>query len=68
MDYRKGEEFVSEESRKTCAELLQIEVHSIEPTAVPQDKIRDMVGDCRTRNEAIVNRDIPLALCEQSLG
>ena len=62
MDYRKGEDFVSEKSRKTCAELLQIEVHSIEPTAVPQDKIRDMVGDCRTRNEAIVNRDITLLI------
>ena len=62
MDYRKGEDFVSEESRKTCAELLQIEVHRIEPTAVPQDKIRDMVGDYRTRNEAIVNRDITLLI------
>ena len=62
MDYRKGEDFVSEESRKICAELLQIKVHTIEPTAVPQEKIRDMVGDCRTRNEAIVNRDVTLLI------
>jgi hypothetical protein len=62
MDYRKGEDFVSEESKKTCTELLQIDAHMIEPTAVPQDKIRDMVGDCRTRNEAIVNRDITLLI------
>ena len=62
MDYRKGEDFISEGSRKICAELLQIKVHTIEPTAVPQEKIRDMVGDCRTRNEAIVNRDVTLLI------
>lgn len=33
MDYRKGEDFVSEERRKTCAKLLQTEAHAIEPTA-----------------------------------
>ncbi|KAI9841853.1 MAG: hypothetical protein M1837_000323 [Sclerophora amabilis] len=58
MDIRKGENFVSEESRKTCTELLQIDAHIIEPTAVPQDKIRNVVLDCRTRNEAMVNRYI----------
>jgi hypothetical protein len=58
MDYRRGEDFVSKESKKTCAEILQIHVHVIRPTAVPQDNIRDVVGDCQHRNEPIVNRDV----------
>ena len=62
MDYRKGEDFVSEESKKTCAELLQIDVHTIKLTAVSQDKIRDIVGDYQTRNEGIVNQDITLLI------
>ncbi|KAL9126206.1 MAG: hypothetical protein Q9217_004713 [Psora testacea] len=58
MDYRNGEDFVFEESKKTCKELLRIEVPTIEPTAVPEDKIRDMVADCQTRNEPKVQRDV----------
>lgn len=48
MDYRKGEDFVSQESKETYAELLQIEGYAIKATVVPQDRIRDVVGDCRT--------------------
>ena len=58
MDYRKGEDFVFNESKTTWAKLLQTDVHALEPTALPQDKIRDMVADCSSRNEGIVNRDI----------
>ena len=58
MDYRKGEDLVFNESKTTCAKLLQTDIHTLEPTALPQDKIRDMVADCSSRNEGIVNRDI----------
>ena len=58
MDYRKGEDLIFNESKTTCAKLLQTDIHILEPTALPQDKIRDMVADCSSRNEGIVNRDI----------
>ena len=58
MNYLKGQDFVSEESKKTCAELLQINVNTIGPTAVPQNKIGHILNDCQNRNEAMINRDI----------
>ncbi|KAI9780479.1 MAG: hypothetical protein M1816_002841 [Peltula sp. TS41687] len=58
MDREKGEDFASEESKKICAELLQIDISTIGPTAVPQDKIRSMIYNCQNRNEGLVNRDV----------
>ena len=62
MNYFRGRDLVSEQSKKTCAELSQIDVRMIEPTAVPQDKIPEMMSYYANRNEAIVNRDITLLI------
>ncbi|KAI9674970.1 MAG: hypothetical protein M1817_001376 [Caeruleum heppii] len=58
MNHRKGRDLVSEESQKTCANFLRIDVDTIGPTAVPQNKIGDIVDNCKNRNEAMVHRDI----------
>ncbi|KAL9100349.1 MAG: hypothetical protein Q9163_004262, partial [Psora crenata] len=58
MDWEKGQDFASKESKKTCAELLRIDINTVEFTAVPQDKIRGIINSCQNRNEGIVHRDI----------
>lgn len=58
MDPFKGEELVSEESKKLCIDLQQITHKTIEPTIFPTGAIRKVINFCRNRNEAIVNRDV----------
>lgn len=58
MDYLKGEDFASKESKKTCANFLRINIKTIRLTTIPQDKIGRVIHDCRNRNEAMVNREI----------
>lgn len=48
MDCGKGRNFTSKENRGTCAELLRIDIDTIGPTAVPQDKITDMNTAAKT--------------------
>ena len=58
MDPLKGEELVSEESKKLCINLQQITHKAIKSTIFPTGVIRKVINFCRNRNEAIVNRDI----------
>lgn len=62
MDYRKDEDFVSEQSKKIYTEFLQIDIHIIVSMAVLQNKIRNIIDNCRTQNEIIVNRNIILLI------
>ena len=58
MDVLRGEEFVSEHSKRSCSGLMKITRHSIKPIVFPEEHLRKVINLLGTRNEAIVNRDI----------
>lgn len=58
MGLLRGEDCVSEESKKLCVDLQQITYKAIKPLIYPKTAIRKLIDFCRNRNEAIVNRDI----------
>ena len=58
MDYFKGDQLVSAESKKLCIDLQRITHKAIEPTIFPNKTISNVIHYCQNRNEAIVNRDI----------
>jgi hypothetical protein len=58
MDPIRGEELVSQQSKKSCMDLMKVTRHSIKPTVFPNKRLRKVINLLGTRNEAIVNRDV----------
>jgi len=58
MNYIKGMEFVSPDSKVACQELRKMECAAISPTIYSEDKILQVVYLCQNTNEAMVSRDI----------
>ena len=58
MNYIKGSELVSPDSKAACQDLRKIECEAISPTVYSKDKILQVVYLCQNANEAMVSRDV----------
>lgn len=58
MNTFKGEDLLSEESKKLCFDLQQITQKIVEPSIFPNEAIRKVIMYCKSRNKAMVNRDV----------
>jgi hypothetical protein len=58
MGLLRGEECVSEKSKKLCVDLQKITYKAFKPIVFRKTAIRKVVEFCRNQNEAMVNRDI----------
>ena len=58
MNYIKGRELVSPDSKAACQDLRKIECVAISPTVYSENKILQVVDLCQNANEAMVRRDV----------
>lgn len=58
MSRLKGQELVSEASKKICIDLQQVSHKMIGPISFPNEAIGKVIDFCQNRNEAIVSRDV----------
>jgi len=58
MNYIKGRELVSPDSKAACQDLRKMERVAISPTVYSEDKILQVVDLCQNANEAMVSRDV----------
>ncbi len=58
MNYIKGKELVSPDSKAACQDLRKMECVTISPTIYSEDKILQVVDLCQNVNEAMVSRDV----------
>ena len=58
MNYIKGRELVSPDSKVACQELRKMECAVISPTIYSEDKVLQVIDLCQNTNEAMVSRDI----------
>ncbi len=58
MNYFKGTELVSPDSKAACQDLRKSECVAISPTVYSEDKILQVVYLCQNANEAMVGRDV----------
>ena len=58
MNYIKGRELVSPDSKGACQDLRNMECVAISPTVYSEDKILQVIDLCQNANEAMVSRDV----------
>lgn len=58
LNYIKGRELVSSDSKAACQDLRKMKCVAISPTVYSEDKIVQVVDLCQNANEAMVSRDV----------